>query len=207
MLLTPESAPPHYQRHPMGLPPGSVRAILTLLIAGLFWLLLLLPEDKYVRIPLYLYALLGMVFVFFAAHGHSIGPEGTKPPLNLPRGSFRALLILGFALAVGWQFYSNRELLLERLTPDQDELPQWPQLVLALGGGFGLGRLSRLGPWRRTAWYQDLLAWLALLSMIGLGINLVIEVFIKPNIEETLNLVALESVLVGIIAYYYGARS
>src|SRR5438132_3646715 len=38
-------------RHPLGLPQGSVRAVLSLTIVGLFWLLLLLPADKDVQIP------------------------------------------------------------------------------------------------------------------------------------------------------------
>ena len=33
-------------RHPLGLPPGSVRAVLSLIIVGLFWLILLLPQEN-----------------------------------------------------------------------------------------------------------------------------------------------------------------
>ena len=51
-------------RQPLRLPAGSVRALLALLIAGLFWLLLLLPAEKQIPIPLFLYFLAGMVLLF-----------------------------------------------------------------------------------------------------------------------------------------------
>src|ERR687885_2390173 len=126
-------------RHPLGVPAGSVRAALTLMIVILFWLLLLLPPDKTVSVPLSLYFLLGLVLLFFASHGSSIAEEGSAQasPWYLPRGTFRWLILLGSAAVVGWQWYSHPDVLLERLTlpRDVDRVRQWPFLLLSLTGG------------------------------------------------------------------------
>src|SRR5262245_39527315 len=92
-------------RHPLGLPPGSVRAMLSLMICGLFWILISLPADKNVPIPLFLYFLLSLILVFFVAHGSTIGRASgsLQSPLHLPRGTFRVFIVLGSAAAVGWQ--------------------------------------------------------------------------------------------------------
>ena len=100
-------------RQPLGLPAGSVRALLTFMILGLIWALLLLPEEKEVKIPLYLYYLMFLILGhFFAAHGHSIaGPAtGTTSPLYLPRGTLRTLVIVGFLGVLGYRYYLHRNI-------------------------------------------------------------------------------------------------
>ncbi len=196
-------------RHPLGLPPGSVRAVLSLIIVGLFWLILLLPQENALQVPLYLYCLLGLVFIFFVSHGHSIAPQGSghRSPLGLPKGSIRAIIFLGTAAVIGWCVRSNRALLLERLTPTPEMLYQWPYLLLALVGGFFLGWLIRLGPWRNVYWFQDIQAWISLIAMAGLGIEVVIRLFVNPTLERDINLPLWEEVLVGIVAFYFGVRS
>ncbi len=196
-------------RHPLGLPPGSVRAVLSLIIVGLFWLILLLPQENALQVPLYLYCLLGLVFIFFVSHGHSIAPQGSghRSPLGLPKGSIRAIIFLGTAAVIGWCVHSNRALLLERLTPTPEMLYQWPYLLLALVGGFFLGWLIRLGPWRNVYWFQDIQAWISLIAMAGLGIEVVIRLFVNPTLERDINLPLWEEVLVGIVAFYFGVRS
>src|SRR5262245_7370799 len=82
-------------RHPLGLPPGSVRALLSLIICGLFWVLILLPPEKAVPIPVFLYFLLSLILVFFVAHGSTIGRASgsLRSPWHLPRGTFRVLIV------------------------------------------------------------------------------------------------------------------
>ena len=97
----------HYSeipRHPLGMPPGSVRAILTFQIVGLFWLLLLIPDDRAVPIPMDLYFLLAMVMIFFVSHGKSIAKKGdpTPSPLWMPGGSIRFLLLAGTAAVIAY---------------------------------------------------------------------------------------------------------
>src|SRR5205085_1678500 len=154
-------------RHPLGLPQGSVRAVLSLAIVGLFWLLLLLPADRDVQIPLYLYFLLGLVLLFFASHGRSIDPEGGshRSPLGLPRGSIRGIILLGTMAVVAWCIHSDRDLLIARLTPSTQQLPHWPYLLGALLGGFFLGWIIRLGPWKGVYWFQDLQEWISLIAI------------------------------------------
>jgi hypothetical protein len=200
-------------RHPLGLPPGSVRAVLSLIIVGLFWLLLLLPPDRDVQVPLYLYFLLGLVLLFFVSHGHSIAPLGTnqRSPLGLPKGSIRAIILLGTAAVVGSGIYSNPDLLIRRLAPAPEEQSQWAHhwahLLMALLGGFFLGWVMRLGPWKGLPSFQDIQAWVSLLAMAGLGVEIVIRVFINPQLEQDINLPLWEEILVGIVSFYFGVRS
>lgn len=207
MSVTTVSPYPVY-RQPLGLPMGSIRATLSLLIVGLFLLLIALPADKPVVIPMFLYFLLAMVLVFFAAHGHSIAPAGVDhpPPLWLPHGTLRGLMTLAFVAVVAWQWKTNPDLLIDRLTPRAEELGQWHSLLLVLAGGFLLGWVVRLSPWRNMYWFQDLRAWIALIAMLLLGAEILIRVFVNPNINDAHNLPLTERVLVGIVSFYFGVR-
>ncbi len=195
-------------RHPLGLPQGSVRAVLSLTIVGLFWLLLLLPADRDAQIPLYLYFLLGLVLLFFGSHGRSIAPEGTshRSPLGLPRGSIRGLMVLGTVAVVAWCIRSDPNLLIARLTPTEHQLPQWPYFLMVLAGGFFVGWIIRLGPWKNLYWFQDVQAWVSLVAMILLGAEIVIRLFVRPNMDQEFDLPLFEKILVGVIAFYFGVR-
>ena len=201
----PVKVPLVYQS-PLGLPPGSIRALLALTVTALFWLLLLLPPDKDVVIPLYLYFLLGLVLIFFASHGSSIGTEGSPPPWWLPRGTFRWVMVLGTLCVVAWAAHQNRDLLLSRLTPPAEQLPQWPFLLMFMAGGFILGWVIRLGPWRRAFWFQNLQAWVALIAMLLLGAEIVGRVLVAPNILQQPDLRFWERLLVAIVSFYFGVR-
>ena len=82
-------------------------------------------------------------------------------------------------------------------------------LILSLfDPGFTLGYLLRLGPWRRSAAFQDVLAWLSLLAMIGLAVETIIIVFINPSLQVgDLNLKTWEAILTAVVSFYFGARS
>jgi hypothetical protein len=43
--------------------------------------------------------------------------------------------------------------------------------------------------------------------MAGLGIEVVIRLFVNPSLERDINLPLWEEVLVGIVAFYFGVRS
>ena len=207
-MQTAESILAPVPRHPLGLPAGSVRAVLSLTIVGLFWLLLLLPADMEGKVPLYLYFLLGLVLLFFASHGRSIAPEGTthRSPLGLPRGSIRGIILVGTVAVIVWCIKSDRELLIERLTPNLQQLQQWPYLLGALLGGFFLGWIIRLGPWKGVYWFQDVQAWISLIAIVLMGAEIVIRLFIRPNMDQEIDLPLFEKILVGIVAFYFGVR-
>jgi hypothetical protein len=197
-----------YERHPLGLPPGSVRAILAIVIALMWWTYLVYPPPD-VKVPPYLYCLAILVFVFFAAHRNTIAPEGTKhhSPLYLPRGTFRILIVVGTIGVLAWAFYSNQEAVLNRLRPTEKQMEGWPDLTLSLVGGFVLGWLFGNGPWRKTAWYQDVQAWLSIVAVLALMGTVIYDLVIQGKKEHSPDMLIWDCVLVGILSLYYGARS
>lgn len=203
------SVPGFPPRHPLGLPPGSIRAVLALMIAGLFWTVLVLAErNPAVEVPLFLYFLTGMVLLFFGSHGYTIGSQtNAGSPLNLPRGTIRLLLIAGTIGVVAWMYYTDPTRIREIVTPKPAQLEQWPQLLMTTVGGYAVGYLIGRGPWRRKSSFQDLLAWVSLMAMIGLVIETVWIVFINPSLVEGMTLHTWEAALTAIVSFYFGARS
>lgn len=205
-MSTPLPATAATYRHPLGLPAGSVRAILAMGIAGLVWLILMMPADRTVSVPLYLHALLALILVFFAAHGESIGPKTSagRSPLYLPRGVLRFLLIAGFLAVIGYQASQQPELLKQRLIPK--DMSAWPYVLAALFGGYLLGWLVGLGPWRRLAAFQDVKAWISLLALLGIIVEMILHL-INASIPEPLQIERWQEILTAIIAFYFGVRS
>jgi len=208
-------------RHPFGLPAGSVRAVLALLIAGLFWTIILLPEDKNIPVPLFLYFLLIPIAMFFFAHGRTIA-VGEKSAWGLPKYSYRVLIILISIGGVALHYYLYGHGPWERLIPlptdfgDKAQLQKlaewakpWPKLLIAMVAGLVLGRLIGQGPWRQSAVFQDIQAWVSLLAMLGLGIETILHLLVNPQLGDNLklDLGTLEAVLTGIVAWYFAARS
>jgi hypothetical protein len=199
---------PSFVRHPLGLPPGSVRAVLALMIAGLFWLLLALPSEYTETVPLFLYVMLGLVLLFFGSHGNTIGHHITgHSPLYLPRGVLRGLLIIVTVVEFGWLYYAHPERLTQRLTPDPAQLVHWPALLIATFGGFAVGYVVRKGPWRSSPGFQDALATISLVAMLGLVAETVFMVFVKPSVNRPLDPAVWETILSAVVAFYFGARS
>jgi hypothetical protein len=203
-------------RHPLGLPPGSVRAILALQVVLTFWLLLLVPEDRKVQIPLYLYFLVALVMIFFVSHGKSIAKKSdpTPSPLYLPGGSVRFLIVAGTAAVLGYLAYlhqtnpdvPNR---FDRLNPTMAQLEYWKFYVGALLIGFMLGYAVRVMPFRHGYAYQSFQAWIAILAMFSLTIDMIFQVFINTTLVDKLGIgvVYWQTAVTGIVAFYYGSRS
>lgn len=116
--------------HALGLPSGSIRALLALLIFGTAWSLLIFQPD--VELPDYLRDLLFIIMGHYFATRKRAGAdvEAGPPPLYLPKGSVRILLILGSIATAGILYRDGR-----LLHPEQN-----PGVVtLMLVGGFMLG--------------------------------------------------------------------
>jgi len=213
MIIPSEVPPPRYA---LGLPAGSIRAILALMIVGLICILMLLPLPKSGQpyaIPAYLGYLLFLVLGhFFAAHGHSIaGPTaGGQSPLHLPRGTLRTLILVAFLGVLGWHYYTHHDL--SELQPDLDQ-PWIPVVILAAFFlGILINRIASLifrGPTGLPFWYQDILAWVSLLAVIGLAAEVAIQFFINPTLppERQLNLPTWQGILSAVVAFYFGVRS
>ena len=130
MSNVPSSLPP---RHALGLPAGSVRALLALSVLGLLWLLALQPmfaqgktlgEIQLPTVFMDLQILMVLILAhFFSAHGHTIRASAEqKSPLGLPRGSVRFLLLAGY---LGLAIYLYR-------TQPKFEYPSTSALILLL---------------------------------------------------------------------------
>lgn len=208
MSTLPESAQTNV-RHPLGLPPGSVRGILALGITGLFCFHLLQPGDHDGRVPLYLHALLPMILVYFAVLGKSHSQAGAMfpAPLWLPRGTIRLLVLVGLIAPVAFLLYSDPQTLRHRMVPAAEELKHWPETLSALLGGFLLGYVARLGPWRNRPAFQDVIAWVSLLALVLFVVEVLIEVIIQPGLTKRLDPVTLRAILTAIVAFYFGVRS
>ncbi len=205
-------SPPH--RHSLGLPAGSVRALLALCVLGLLWLLVLypLPEVGGKKVGLvYCYLQILMLLVlahFFTAHGHTIRPHPTaRSPLGLPRGSVRFLLIAGY---VGLAYYLWR-------TEPRFQYPKVGDIMLLVAlllTAYFVGHLLTvfvrfLSGGRLPFWFQDVQAWIALLAMLVMGGLIVVELIVKPSLADTQQAEwpALDPVLASLVGFYFGARS
>ena len=110
---------------PLGLPPGSVRAILALVMSGTLWYMVL--QDRIVPEILVEAVLLVVGFYFGVRQGTApaLQPAATvpspattqspatppvKPPLRLPRGSVRVILLLGFFGTIAYMWNRGRGL-------------------------------------------------------------------------------------------------
>jgi hypothetical protein len=218
----PAAAPslPPRARHPLGLPAGSVRALLILMVMGTIWTLLLMPAERNVTVPIYLYYLLFLTTgAYFASRSRpSDGVTGAHepPPLYLPRGSVRTLIILGFAVVLGAAIYKDRSGFFHRPLLSADELKHATLLLpVVMIGAFLLGIVTNVisgkllaGPYGLPAWYQDVQAWVSVLAVLGLGAQVILELVVFANMppEERPHLPQLQLILSAIIAFYFGAR-
>ena len=215
----PAAGPPPTRRHALGLPAGSVRALLALGVLGLLWALLLryryadttpLAERKLPLAFVYLQYLMVLILAhFFAAHGSTIGHHATggPSPLGMPGGSVRFLLVVGYLGLAAFLYHTQ---------PDFEEPAKGAYILLLvlLLSGFFLGhivaRLMRVvGGGREPDWFQDFEAWVALIGLIGLAVLLVVHLFINTSVSEQyrLELPNVEAGLAAVIGFYFGARS
>src|SRR5262245_51752111 len=113
MAIAPEQATvpeSNYRREAaLGLPHGSVRALLALMIAAGIWTWLLLRPETIA--PPYLRDLMLIIMGHYFAARARTGPADGPPPLYLPRGSVRVILMLGFVGVGVWLFHEHRLLL------------------------------------------------------------------------------------------------
>ena len=96
--------------HAFGWPAGSVRALMALIVFGCLWVFLVLRPDQ--EVPEYLKDLLFIILGhYFAVRGRQDpGQEAGPPPLYLPRGSVRFILVAGF-LVTGVLLYRQGRLI------------------------------------------------------------------------------------------------
>jgi hypothetical protein len=196
-------------RHPLGLPAGSVRAMMALGVLGMLWAIVLATKKGH--LPLFfvylLYLLILILAHYFAAHGVSIARiPGERSPLGLPRGSIRFLLLAGVIGLAVWFVYH------EGIYTDPLETPSFimPLILLSafITGWFLTAIVRFLSRGQLPFWFQDVQAWFAIVGMLGLLVEMVVLIFIKPSlVEEQIDPTHLEWGLTAVIGFYFGARS
>jgi hypothetical protein len=204
--------------HALGLPAGSVRALLAVLVFATVWGMLLMKPSQ--EVPDYLSDLMFVIMGhYFATRKRTaavaaLGEEPGPPPLFLPRGSIRLILAAGSA-AVAAVLYQRG--VLTRI----DRNPGVTTLLLV--GGFLIGVIlnALIGWWqarvKRT--YRSIEDAQAI-SAIGAGVVLVALVWnrmfpIVPtdqvdavfNVWGHLGRLGPEHLLAAVIGFYFGSRS
>jgi hypothetical protein len=211
--LDPQPASPTDWRrlHAFGWPAGSVRALMALIVFGCLWAFLVLRPDQ--EVPEYLRDLLFIILGhYFAVRGRQEpAQEAGPPPLYLPRGSVRLILVGGFIIT-GVLLYRQGRLL---------EIGRNPAVVtLFLVFGFMLGvtvqqiwsRLAGTGrPLPRLL--EDTRALISLAAAIFLVV-LVWDQFAPDlihlglsRIDLGLGKIGLPHVAAAVVGFYFGSRS
>ena len=179
---------------PLKLPRGSIRALVTLLLLATFWILLLLGHPPPVVLG---YLVVLIVAYYFGSRSGQMGGQG-RPPLYLPRGSIRAIILIGSAVAGYFSWQLGR---LE-LAPDQ---PSFGVLILtgALLLGFLVRKLADLvsrgkaTPPRR--WFENLKSIVVLMAAVLVA---TLSTF-RPDDAGSQNLLLIAGPIVG---FYFGSR-
>ena len=201
-MTTAPTAP--VQEYPtFGLPSGSVRGFLSVLICSFFWIALLMPADTAFTVPLGHFFLLTLVFMSFASHPLQEARLHTLPWL------MRLLFVGGSAAVVGLAIYKNPDLAAARLTPSPAELSQWPVLLACLAGGFGAALFFRFILGRHSKMFMTIRAWVGVIAMLLLVVETVLQFVILPEVTEK-NPEApkvWEGIIIAVVAAYFGARA
>lgn len=204
-MSTPYTAPPVFQ--PFGLPIGTVRGFLSLLIVSFFWVALLLPSERAVTAPLAHFFLLTLVFLAFASNPTHADPEHHFLPWLM-----RILFVGGSVLVVGYVAYTDPNRLAVRLTPTDLGGGQWPAYLGTLSGGFAAGLFFRFVLGRTNFAFQTMRAWVGVLAMLLLVFETVLQYLIIPNLTNQPDMASAgmkvwEGVLIALVAIYFGSRA
>jgi hypothetical protein len=191
--------------NPYGLPMGTVRGFLSVLICSYFWILLLQPDGSTLVAPLGHFFLLTLVFLAFASH-----------PLQEARTSaflpwlMRVIFVGGSAAVVAYVAFWHPDRLATRLTPNPDDMAQWPVLLGCLAGGFGVALFARFILGRNNALFLTLRAWIGVIAMLLLIFETLFQFVILPNLSDKPSVTAMEiweGILIAAVAAYFGSRA
>jgi len=191
--------------HPFGLPLGTVRGMFSLVICTFFWIALLWPGEHHMKVVLAHFFLLGMVLMAFASHP-SVNDRETAPFLPW---LFRTLFVGISGIVVAYAWYKDVAVLQQRLTPDLNEVKDWWIPFLgATGIGFGLGLLVRFVLGRNNHIFQTLRAWLSVVGMLMLVVEIVIFLSVTGPESTTVDFIHYwQCVELAIVSAYFGTRA
>lgn len=160
----------YHAHQPFGLPLGSVRGIMSVLICAFFWLLLLLPMESPAKSVLAHFFLLGLVLMAFAS-SPKVAERDVSPFLPW---LLRMIFVGGSVAVVAFVIFTrDTEVLQRRLTPDPDEVRMWwIPFLSTLSGGFAFGLLLRFLFGRDNHIFQSLRAWFSVAGILMLVLEL-----------------------------------
>jgi hypothetical protein len=194
-----------YEYPTFGLPTGSVRGFLSVLICSFFWIVLLLPPQNAVTAPLGHFFLLTLVFLAFASH-----PAPETHRYTLP-WAMRLLFVGGSIAIVAYSAATNPQQTAARLTPSPAEIGQWPVLLGCLAGGFGVALFLRFVLGRRSEIFMTLRAWVGVVAMLLLLSETLLQFVILPSMDPANRnpeaLKVWEGILIALVAAYFGSRA
>lgn len=193
-----------YADNPLGLPAGTVRGTMALLICGFVWLVLLWPHEG-VKLPLAHYFLGSMVFMAFVTNPHVQGKRGAITPWLL-----RFLFIGGTAGVFVYSAYSDWHQVMDRLLPEDAEFRGWWLPYFGwTGGGFLFGHLLRVVFGNKNPFFQTLRAWLSVLGIfMMLGEYLLFIAFASATDNRPeMFMHVWQSIQLAAVSAYFGART
>lgn len=199
------AAPPSALRPPLGLPSGSVRATLALVLSATMWYLV----YRQVAVPGLLASAVLLVVAFYfgvrstgspAATAAQAAPGQTTPvsqPLYLPRGAVRTILLGGFLTTIVYVWATGREI--------PEELVLILQVLASYVVGYSVSvavnrRIEKgLGPNRAIRWARNLIALLALgvTGVVCSSLLFQVPAFVPTDAEK---------ILAWVVAFYFGSR-
>jgi hypothetical protein len=193
-------------RHPFGLPLGSVRGFMSLLICGFFWLVLLWPGDAVVKPLLGHFFLLALVLMAFAS-SPTAAAEGESSPF-LP-WLLRVLFVGGSVAVVLFCLFQYPERLQSRLTPDPDEFRLWWGPFLAtMAIGFSAGLFVRFVLGREHPLFQTFRAWLSVVGLVMLVLEIGLFVMFTTSENKQADFLRYwQAVELAFVSAYFGTRA
>jgi hypothetical protein len=194
----------HVQEYPtFGLPSGSVRGFLSVLICSFFWIVLLYPANTEIKAPLGHFFLLTLVFMAFASQPFLDVKAHLLPWL------MKLLFVGGSTVVVVVAFVRDPALAAARLTPNATDISQWPVLLGCFAGGFGVALFLRFVLGRHSQLFMTLRAWVGVIAMLLLFVETILQFLVLPGMTDV-NQNAMkvwEGIIIAAVAAYFGARA
>lgn len=204
--LSPEEVARLRNSYAYGLPAGSVRAILALMIFGAIWALILM--HPYEEVPSYLRDLMFIIMGHYFAIRRDGPPTVGPPPLYLPRGTIRLILVAGF-IAVGTLLVRRHQV----TARDEGTLHlNHAAVTLILVAGFMLGVIVAHFSHHTSRLVEDIRATVSL----ACGIALLLMLFGLVRLPDTPEVRAfqhwilhyrVEDILAAAVGFYFGSKS
>lgn len=192
-------------RHTYGLPAGTVRGFMSVLICSFFWIVLLIPEKTPAfTAPIGHFVLLFLVFLAFASHASLPGQPSLLPWL------MRVIFVGGSVAVLAYVAVQFPGRIQERMTPNPAELPSWPLLLGIMAIGFAVGLFIRFVLGQTSNMFQSIRGWLGVIAMILLASETLFQFGIRPALTNPVSPDALkvwEGVIIGFVASYFGTRA